>query len=62
MTHERDFENPDVPHVPDWDTVALSDHHDTGNIIFFDVSCKVCGQSGSFHMKVEEDADKVVWV
>ena len=63
VSHVMDFENPDVPHVPDWRTVALADvtPNPGEEAVWFDVWCEVCGQSGSFILLID-DRGEVAWV
>ena len=60
--HEQNYTDDTVPHVPDWDTVALADikpNPDAGGVTF-DVWCSVCGQSGSFRVTLK--TREVHWV
>jgi len=64
MTHQPNYEDDSVPHVPDWRTVALADIHPNPvqGAVYFDVWCSECGQSGSFMLNITEDNDRVAWV
>ena len=62
MSHEQNYEDPDVPHVPNWDTLTLTDMPMDKGAIYFDVWCEECGQSGTISILVDEDDDAVAWV
>lgn len=63
LMHRRSYSDPDVPHEADWSTLALAEiepNPDTRGVVYFDVWCGVCGQSGSF--SVDIGMQEVTWV